>query len=107
MAVSAAFVPARANASSQPVPAQHGIVVSIHAAGLERRSQMMRSGGNAIDAAVAIGFALAVVHSPAGNLGGGGFMLIRMADGNTHFIDYREKAPAAAKPTCTSTRRAT
>jgi gamma-glutamyltranspeptidase/glutathione hydrolase len=57
---------------------------------------MLHSGGNAIDAAVATGFALAVVHPQAGNLGGGGFMLFRLADGKTHFIDFREKAPAAA-----------
>jgi gamma-glutamyltranspeptidase / glutathione hydrolase len=57
---------------------------------------MLRSGGNAIDAAVATGFALAVVHPQAGNIGGGGFMLFRTADGKSHFIDFREKAPAAA-----------
>src|ERR1700694_2671703 len=49
---------------------------------------------NAIDAAVAVGFALAVTHPSAGNIGGGGFMLVRMADGRTTFIDFREKAPA-------------
>jgi gamma-glutamyltranspeptidase/glutathione hydrolase len=57
---------------------------------------MLRSGGNAVDAAVATGFALAVVHPQAGNLGGGGFLLLRNSTGETHFIDFREKAPAAA-----------
>jgi gamma-glutamyltranspeptidase/glutathione hydrolase len=57
---------------------------------------MLHAGGNAIDAAVATGFALAVVHPQAGNLGGGGFLLLRNATGETHFIDFREKAPAAA-----------
>lgn len=57
---------------------------------------VLRSGGNAVDAAVAVGFTLAVTHPSAGNIGGGGFMLVRMADGRTAFIDFRETAPAAA-----------
>src|ERR1700690_958307 len=86
----------RAFSSPQPVHAQHGMVVSVHELASKAGLEMMQAGGNAIDAAVATGFALAVVHPQAGNLGGGGFMLIRMADGKTHFVDYREKAPAAA-----------
>ncbi len=82
--------------STQPVHSQHAIVVSIHKLASQAGVEIMQAGGNAVDAAVATGFALAVVHPPAGNIGGGGFMLIRMADGATHFIDYREKAPAAA-----------
>lgn len=57
---------------------------------------VLKAGGNAVDAAVAVGFALAVTHPFAGNIGGGGFMLIRMADGRTTFIDFREKAPGKA-----------
>src|SRR5258706_2665195 len=85
-----------ATASTEPVHAQHGIVVSVHELASRAGVEMMKAGGNAVDAAVATGFALAVVHPAAGNLGGGGFMLVRMADGKTHFLDYREKAPAAA-----------
>ena len=88
----------RAFGSMEPVHAQHGIVVSSHELASRAGVETMQAGGNAVDAAVATGFALAVVHSGAGNLGGGGFMLIRMADGKTHFLDYREKAPTAAKP---------
>ena len=92
----AVALPVLAMASTQPVRAQHGMVVSVHYLASQVGVDIMQAGGNAIDATVATGFALAVVHSPAGNIGGGGFMLIRMADGKTHFLDYREKAPAAA-----------
>ena len=85
-----------AAAPMHPVHANHGMVASQHELASRAGVEMMRAGGNAVDAAVAAGFTLAVVHPQAGNLGGGGFMLIRMADGKTHFIDFREKAPAAA-----------
>src|SRR5713226_919245 len=85
-----------AAAPLRPSHAQHAMVVSLHELASRAGVEMMQAGGNAVDAAVATGFALAVVHPPAGNLGGGGFMLLRMADGKIHFLDYREKAPAAA-----------
>jgi gamma-glutamyltranspeptidase/glutathione hydrolase len=79
-----------------PVVAPRAMAVTVHPLASRVGVQIMKTGGNAVDAAVAVGFALAVVHPQAGNLGGGGFMLIRLADGKTHFIDFREKAPSAA-----------
>src|SRR5208283_257841 len=79
-----------------PTHAPHAIVTSVHELASNAGVEMLRAGGNAVDAAVATGFALAVVHPQAGNLGGGGFLLLRNANGETHFIDFREKAPAAA-----------
>jgi gamma-glutamyltranspeptidase/glutathione hydrolase len=85
-----------AAAPLRPTHAPHAMVSSVHELASRAGVEMLRFGGNAVDAAVATGFALAVVHPQAGNLGGGGFLLLRNASGETHFIDFREKAPAAA-----------
>lgn len=84
--------------SPPPVAGKHGMVVSIEKNASDAGLEMLKAGGNAVDAAVAVGFALAVTYPQAGNLGGGGFMLIRMHTGQAHFVDYREEAPAAASP---------
>jgi gamma-glutamyltranspeptidase / glutathione hydrolase len=80
----------------EPVFARKGLVVAQEPLAAEVGVSVLKSGGNAVDAAVAVGFALAVTHPFAGNIGGGGFMLVRMADGRTTFIDFREKAPGKA-----------
>ncbi len=80
----------------EPVFARKGMVVAQEPLAADVGIAVLKSGGNAVDAAVAVGFALAVTHPFAGNIGGGGFMLIRMADGRTTFIDFRERAPRQA-----------
>lgn len=82
----------------QPVTASGGMVVSDAGLATEVGAAVLEDGGNAVDAAVATAFALAVVYPEAGNLGGGGFMVIRTADGQNFALDFREKAPLAATP---------
>ncbi len=84
-------------ASSAPVAAKDGMVVTAQRVASRIGVEILEQGGNAIDAAVAVGYALAVVYPAAGNLGGGGFMTIRLADGKTTVVDFREKAPLAAR----------
>ncbi len=96
---------AQAVPTPEPVRAPHAMVVTIHHAATDAGVSILKQGGNAVDAAVAVAFALQVVYPQAGNIGGGGFMLIRpghahgskkLADGKAHFLDYREMAPAGA-----------
>ena len=83
-------------ASSAPVAAENGMVVTAQHLATRVGVDVLKDGGNAVDAAVAVGYALAVVYPAAGNLGGGGFMTIQFADGRKTFFDFREKAPLAA-----------
>ena len=79
-----------------PVRARHGMVASVDATATQVGVKILEQGGNAVDAAVAVGFALAVTHPQAGNIGGGGFMMLRTAAGTTTAIDFREMAPVRA-----------
>src|ERR1017187_9758490 len=91
----AALLSAPARALS-PVAGRNGMVASSEPLASQAGAEILRSGGNAVDAAVAVGFAMAVTFPQAGNLGGGGFMLVRMAKGDAVVVDYREQAPAVA-----------
>src|SRR5450830_641621 len=84
------------SASLAPVAAEHGIVVTAQHLATQVGVDVLKRGGNAVDAAVAVGYALAAVYPAAGNLGGGGFMTLQLADGRKTFLDFREKAPLAA-----------
>jgi gamma-glutamyltranspeptidase/glutathione hydrolase len=86
-------------ADPEPVAGSGGMVVSGQRLASEVGADILRQGGNAVDAAVAVGYALAVVYPRAGNIGGGGFMTLRLADGRMTFLDFREKAPLAATAT--------
>ena len=86
-------------ASQEPVRGRHGVVASGTPIASRIGVDVLRKGGNAVDASIAVAFALAVTLPSAGNLGGGGFMLVRLADGTAEAIDYRERAPLAATRT--------
>ena len=94
----ASFASGAAEAQSPPVTAPNGMVVSSQRLASEVGVAVLEDGGNAVDAAVAVGYALAVVDPCCGNIGGGGFATIRLADGTTTFFNFRETAPAAARP---------
>jgi len=95
--LAALFVSCRLFAASLPaVEAQHGMVVSSQRLASQVGVDILKLGGNAVDAAVAVGYAQAVVNPCCGNIGGGGFMTLRLADGRDVFLDFREKAPSAA-----------
>ena len=89
--------PCASTARAEAVCARGGVVVTACPIATEVGADILERGGNAVDASVAIGFALAVTYPQAGNIGGGGFMLIRLASGETRFLDFREKAPLAAQ----------
>src|ERR1700683_5309721 len=89
-------VPALPAWAAQPVHARHAMVVTVEQHPTDAGVAVLEAGGNAVDAAVAVGFALAVTHPSAGNIGGGGFMLVRFAGGRATFIDFRERAPVTA-----------
>ncbi|TGP51328.1 gamma-glutamyltransferase [bacterium M00.F.Ca.ET.159.01.1.1] len=101
LSLALSLTPSAAVFAASPAPAkgEHGMVVTAQHLATEVGVDVLKKGGNAVDAAVAVGYALAVVYPNAGNIGGGGFMTVRMKDGRTTFIDFRERAPLAATKT--------
>src|SRR5947199_2641119 len=87
------------SAPDQGVTSKDGLVVCTSAPACDAGAAILAQGGNAVDAAVATAFALAVTHPSAGNIGGGGFMVVRLANGTATTFDYRERAPLASTPT--------
>src|ERR1019366_5904806 len=96
LAVFLSFVVAFPLSARQPVRGRNGMVVAMESIAADTGVNVLKSGGNAVDAAVAVGFVMMATHPFAGALGGGGYMLIRMAEGRSTFIDFREKAPEKA-----------
>src|SRR5881394_2061199 len=94
-----AVIPATWTLKAKPVTAPHAMVVTAHPLATEAGVEILKQGGNAIDAAVAVGFALEVVLPVAGNIGGGGFIVHRTASGEVSALDYREAAPSGATRT--------
>lgn len=99
LTIGIAVAPNAFAASPAPTEGQNGMVVTAQHLASQVGIDVLKSGGNAVDAAVAVGYALAVVYPRAGNLGGGGFMTIRLKDGKTTFLDFRERAPLASTKT--------
>ncbi|PBC19275.1 MULTISPECIES: gamma-glutamyltransferase [unclassified Mesorhizobium] len=101
LSITFALAPLTSAFAASPAPAkgEHGMVVTAQHLASEIGVEVLKKGGNAVDAAVAVGYALAVVYPNAGNIGGGGFMTIRFADGKSTFLDFRERAPLAASKT--------
>src|SRR5229473_5471006 len=99
IALTAAVLPGALAHAAAPAALESadGMVVTAQHLASDVGAAVLRQGGNAVDAAVAVGYALAVTHPCCGNLGGGGFMTIHLADGRNIFINFREKAPQAAK----------
>lgn len=95
----AGHLPSAQAASPAPAEGRNGMVVTAQHLASQVGIDVLKNGGNAVDATVAVGYALAVVYPTAGNLGGGGFMTIRFKDGKSTFLDFRERAPLAATKT--------